>query len=60
MANTMENLDGNSLIGTGITITALGLSNIATEENLRILMYVVAIVAGITTICLNIKNLIKK
>ena len=60
MNNTLENLDGTSIVGTSITLTALTLSNIFTESNLRALMYAVTIVAAITTICVNIQKLRKK
>lgn len=60
MSNIVENLDATSLTGTSITLTAFTLSNIFTESNLKALMYAVTIVAGLTTICLNIKNLLNK
>lgn len=60
MANIVEQLDGSSITGTLVTVGAFTLSNLATESNLKILMYAVTIVAGLTTIILNIKKIKKQ
>ena len=57
MANIVENLDGTSIIGSAITVTSLLISSFAVETNLKLLMYAVTIIAGLTTIAINIKKL---
>lgn len=57
MANTVEHLDGTSIIGTAITVTSMVISGLTVETNLKLLMYAVTIVAGLTTILINIKKL---
>lgn len=57
MANIVEHLDGTSIIGTAITVTSMVISGLAVETNLKLLMYAVTIVAGVTTILINIKKL---
>lgn len=60
MANTVDQLDGTSLIGSAITFTGFIISGLAVEHNLKLLMYAVTIVAGVTTIAINIKKLKSK